>query len=90
VTDAKPAPFRIGHYTDELARTGCTVLLFDRALPTAVVIRGGAPGTRETDLLAPGALVGAIDAILLTGGSAYGLGPPRGSWTCSASGDGAS
>jgi len=78
VTSAIPLPFGVGHYTDEAALTGCTVILFDRALPTAVDIRGGAPGTRETDLLSPGALVGSVDAILLTGGSAYGLGAAQG------------
>lgn len=78
MTDATPVLFRVGHYTDEVALTGCTVILFDRPLPTAVDIRGGAPGTRETDLLSPGALVGSVDAILLTGGSAYGLGAAQG------------
>jgi L-aminopeptidase/D-esterase-like protein len=73
--------FRIGHYTDRDALTGCTVILFDHPLPTAVDARGGAPGTRETDLLAPGALVQVADAILLTGGSAFGLGAAQGVMT---------
>jgi L-aminopeptidase/D-esterase-like protein len=47
--------------------------LFDHAAPAVVDVRGGAPGTRETDLLAPGKLVRSVDAILLTGGSAFGL-----------------
>lgn len=64
---------RIGHHTDPVARTGCTVVLFDRSLPTVVNVRGGAPGTRETDVFAPGRVVQAADAILLTGGSAFGL-----------------
>jgi L-aminopeptidase/D-esterase-like protein len=68
----------IGHYTDAAALTGCTVILFDRPLPTVVDVRGGSPGTRETDLLSPGALVGAADAILFTGGSALGLGAAQG------------
>lgn len=62
-----------GHDTHEAARTGCTVVLFDRPAVTVVDVRGGAPGTRETDLLAPGRLVRRADAILLTGGSAFGL-----------------
>lgn len=63
----------IGHHTDAAARTGCTVVLFDRLLPTVVDARGGAPGTRETDVFAAGRLVQSADAILLTGGSAFGL-----------------
>src|SRR4051812_18385004 len=65
--------FRVGHVTREVERTGCTVILFDRQSPTVVDVRGGAPGTRETDVLAPGRLVGAADAIVLSGGSAFGL-----------------
>ncbi len=64
---------RVGHWTDANAGTGCTVVLFERAVPAAVDVRGSAPGTRETDALHPGGLVGHADAILLTGGSAFGL-----------------
>lgn len=64
---------RVGHWTHAAAGTGCTVVLFDRAVPAAVDVRGSAPGTRETDALNPGGLVAQADAILLTGGSAYGL-----------------
>ena len=64
---------RVGHWTDANAGTGCTVVLFERAVPAAVDVRGSAPGTRETDALHPGGLVGQADAILLTGGSAFGL-----------------
>lgn len=63
----------IGHVTDPEARTGCTVILFDVPTLTAVEVRGAAPGTRELDLLAPGRMVQRADAILLTGGSAFGL-----------------
>ncbi|HEV2527754.1 MAG TPA: P1 family peptidase [Thermomicrobiales bacterium] len=63
----------IGHWTDTSARTGCTVVLFPESLPTVVDQRGGAPGTRETDVLRDGNLVRRADAILLTGGSAFGL-----------------
>lgn len=65
--------FRVGHATLSHARTGCTVLLFDHLAPTRVDVRGGAPGTRETDLLQAGRLVGGADALVLTGGSAFGL-----------------
>lgn len=68
----------IGHATDPTARTGCTVILFDRPTLTAVEVRGAAPGTRELDLLAPGKTVRRADAILLTGGSAFGLGAADG------------
>ena len=64
---------RVGHWTHSAAGTGCTVVLFDRAVPAAVDVRGSAPGTRETDALNPGGLVAQADAILLTGGSAFGL-----------------
>jgi L-aminopeptidase/D-esterase-like protein len=65
--------FTVGHWTDPAARTGCTVVLFDRLVQAVADIRGGAPGTRETDLLGADHLVGGADAILLTGGSAHGL-----------------
>ncbi|MBH0122810.1 P1 family peptidase [Rhodococcus sp. HM1] len=55
------------------AATGCTVVLADRAAVGAVDVRGGGPGTRETDLLDPSHSVQRVDAVLLTGGSAYGL-----------------
>jgi L-aminopeptidase/D-esterase-like protein len=64
---------RAGHWTDERARTGCTVVLFDRPAVAVADLRGGAPGTREVDVLGPGRLVRRIDALLLTGGSAFGL-----------------
>jgi L-aminopeptidase/D-esterase-like protein len=64
---------RVGHVTSVTARTGLTVIRFDRPALTAVEVRGAAPGTRELDLLAPGRTVQRADAILLTGGSAFGL-----------------
>ena len=63
----------LGHTTLVEARTGCTVVRFDQPALTAVDVRGAAPGSRELDLLAPGQAVQAADAILLTGGSAFGL-----------------
>ncbi|MBI2324364.1 MAG: P1 family peptidase [Chloroflexi bacterium] len=64
---------RVGHWTEERARTGCTVLLFDGEATAGVSVRGGAPGTRETDLLDPVRTNERVDAIVLSGGSAYGL-----------------
>lgn len=65
--------FTAGHWTDPVAKTGCTVVVFNRAAPAIVDVRGGAPGTRETDLLGSGMLVQSVDAIALAGGSAFGL-----------------
>ena len=63
-----------GHVTDELNLTGVTVVRFaGDGARAAVSVQGAAPGTRETDLLKPGNLVDRVQAIVLTGGSAYGL-----------------
>ncbi|MEW6724275.1 MAG: P1 family peptidase [Bacillota bacterium] len=64
---------KVGHYTDEQALTGCTVVLCPHGAVAGVDVRGAAPGTRETDLLRPGHLVERAHAILLGGGSAFGL-----------------
>ncbi len=64
---------RAGHWTDRQSATGCTVVLCPEGAVASADVRGGAPGTRETDLLRPGSLVQRVHAILLTGGSAYGL-----------------
>ncbi len=64
---------RVGNARDDVLRSGTTVLLGDRPLTASVSIMGGAPGTRETALLAPDKLVGHVDALVLSGGSAYGL-----------------
>jgi L-aminopeptidase/D-esterase-like protein len=64
---------RVGHATDVQAATGCTVVLPPPGTIGSGEVRGGAPGTRETDLLRPGMLVEEVDAVLLTGGSAFGL-----------------
>src|SRR3712207_3191653 len=64
---------RVGHATDGAARTGCTVILCPQGAVGGVDVRGAAPGTRETDLLRPGNLVEQVQAVLLTGGSAFGL-----------------
>ena len=70
----------VGHVTDEVGLTGCTAVLFD-APAGAVVgvdVRGSSPGTRETDMLSPIGRVGEAHALLLTGGSAFGLGAANG------------
>ncbi|MEE9248835.1 MAG: P1 family peptidase [Dehalococcoidia bacterium] len=64
---------KVGHYTDTLGITGCTVVLCEEGAVAGVDVRGSAPGTRETDLLRPMNLVEKAHAILLSGGSAYGL-----------------
>ena len=64
---------RVGHWTDLDAATGCTVVLCESGAIAGVDVRGAAPATRETDLLRPGSLVGRAHAILLSGGSAFGL-----------------
>jgi L-aminopeptidase/D-esterase-like protein len=64
---------RVGHFTDREAATGCTVVLCEAGATGGVEVRGGAPGTRETDLLRPIHLVEKAHGMLLTGGSAFGL-----------------
>jgi L-aminopeptidase/D-esterase-like protein len=63
----------VGHDTNLNAGTGCTVVLCQWPAVGGVDVRGGAPGTRETDLLDPRCLVAEVHAVLLTGGSAFGL-----------------
>jgi len=65
---------KVGQAEDARARTGVTVILPDERAVAACDVRGGAPGTRETDALAPENLVDAVDAVVLSGGSVYGLG----------------
>ena len=64
---------KVGQAQDVAVRTGVTVILPDERAVAACDVRGGAPGTRETDALAPENLVEAIDAVVLSGGSVYGL-----------------
>jgi L-aminopeptidase/D-esterase-like protein len=71
ITDV--AGVRVGHWTHHGARTGCTVVSFPEPNVAAVEVRGAAPGTRELVLLTPGMSVETVQAILLTGGSAFGL-----------------
>jgi L-aminopeptidase/D-esterase-like protein len=64
---------RVGHWTDADARTGCTVIRFPEGTVASAEVRGGAPATRELDLLAPHRKVDRLDAVVLSGGSAFGL-----------------
>jgi L-aminopeptidase/D-esterase-like protein len=63
----------VGQAEDHAAITGATVVLAERPAVAAVDVRGGAPGSRETELLGPASLVDRVDAIVLSGGSAFGL-----------------
>jgi L-aminopeptidase/D-esterase-like protein len=72
-TIADVAGLRVGNAQDAALRSGCTVLVGERPFVAGVSVRGGAPGTRETDLLAPERLVQEVDALVLSGGSAFGL-----------------
>jgi L-aminopeptidase/D-esterase-like protein len=64
---------RAGHWTDAAAATGCTVVLLPDGTVASGEVRGGAPATREWALLAPERLVARVDAVVLAGGSAFGL-----------------
>ena len=71
ITDV--AGLTVGHFTHPVRATGCTVVMCPDGAVAGVDVRGGAPGTRETDLLAPENLIDRVHAVLLTGGSAFGL-----------------
>ena len=71
ITDV--AGIRVGHWTHRRWATGCTVVICAAGAVGGVDVRGAAPGTRETDLLRPGNLVEEIHAVVLSGGSAFGL-----------------
>lgn len=71
ITDV--AGLRVGNAEDKHALTGVTVIVPEMRAVAAVDVRGGAPGTRETDALDPTCLVGAVDAVVLAGGSLFGL-----------------
>jgi L-aminopeptidase/D-esterase-like protein len=64
---------KVGHFTDSRRPTGCTVVLYETGAVAGVDVRGSAPGTRETDLLNPINTVDKVHAIVLSGGSAFGL-----------------
>lgn len=68
-----PEGVSVGHWTDRVGRTGCTVILAPGGAAGGVDVRGGAPGTLGTDALHAGRVIGEVHGILLTGGSAFGL-----------------
>nr|WP_249358819.1 P1 family peptidase [Nocardia cyriacigeorgica] len=63
----------VGHWSDPIGETGCTVLVLPEGTTASCEVRGGAPASRELDALAPDKTVVTVDAIVLTGGSAFGL-----------------
>jgi L-aminopeptidase/D-esterase-like protein len=76
ITDV--AGIEVGHFSDTRRPTGCTVVMAREGAVAGVDVRGAAPGTRETDLLAPGNLVQQVHAVMLAGGSAWGLAAAEG------------
>lgn len=76
ITDV--AGLRVGNAEDARLKSGVTVLTADAPFACGIHVMGGAPGTRETDLLAPDKMVQAVDALVLSGGSAFGLGAAEG------------
>ncbi len=73
MTARLPDGFLLGHWTHPGGHTGCTVVLAPGGAVAGVEVRGGGPGTRETDVLAPSSAARDVHAVLLTGGSAFGL-----------------
>src|SRR5687768_15147991 len=71
ITDV--AGIEVGHATDAEALTGCTAVVCRAGATAGVAVRGPAPGTRETDLCRPGTLIEHVHAVVLCGGSAFGL-----------------
>ena len=67
------AGIKVGHFTDSRRPTGCTVIRTENGATAGVDVRGASPGTRETDVLDPGCRVDQVHAIVLSGGSAFGL-----------------
>lgn len=76
ITDV--AGIEVGHFSDTRRPTGCTVIMARDGAVAGVDVRGAAPGTRETDLLSPGNLVQQVHAVMLAGGSAWGLAAAEG------------
>jgi len=72
------AGLKVGNAEDHQLKSGTTVLVGDKPFVAAVNVMGGAPGTRDTDLLAPDKLVQEVDALVLSGGSVFGLDAPSG------------
>ena len=70
---APPAGFLVGHWSDPRGQTGCTVVIAPEDTRGGVDVRGGGPGTRETDVIGPLAGTDRVSAVMLAGGSAFGL-----------------
>lgn len=68
-----PPGFSVGHWTDPVAMTGCTVILCEAGATAGVHVGGGAPATIQTDIIGPSSATAILHAVLLTGGSAFGL-----------------
>jgi L-aminopeptidase/D-esterase-like protein len=68
-----PPGFTVGHWTDPVGITGCTVIVCDAGATAGVDVRGGAPATIQTDVIGPASATALLHAVLLTGGSAFGL-----------------
>lgn len=68
-----PAGFTVGHWTDPVAMTGCTVILCEGGAVAGVHVGGGAPATIQTDIIGPASATAVLHGVLLTGGSAFGL-----------------
>src|SRR5690625_8045204 len=64
---------RLGHWTDAEGETGCSVVEFPAGTTASHEVRGGAPASRELDLLEPDKTIERVDAVVLTGGAAFGL-----------------
>ena len=73
MTFALPPGFAVGHWTDPVGLTGCTVILCEGGATAGVDVRGGAPATIQTDVIGPASATAILHAVLLTGGSAFGL-----------------
>ena len=76
ITDV--AGLRVGHADDHRIASGVTVVIFDEPAIASIAVSGGAPGLRDTELLQPGMSVERVDALVLAGGSAFGLDAPGG------------
>ena len=76
ITDV--AGLTVGHADDAALASGVTAIVFDEPAVASIDVRGGGPGTRESDLLDPTRTVERVDAIVLSGGSAFGLDAPSG------------
>ncbi len=75
---ALPEGISVGHFTDEVGRTGCTVILAPGGAVAGVDVRGAAPGTLGTDAIRPGTIIERGHGLLLTGGSLFGLAAAHG------------